>query len=172
MLRTANKNNLTMKIRRSYQNNSTIDLGYTFDWLKSPSKYNRDSIRTHIFLISVLVDQSDNSTVMEGEPVNFFCKFESDLAVRTTWVRIVGKNFDPKDSASFGLVVNGSNREPVVGERLDIRRAEVIDEGTYICAGQTNSGMTPGFLHLKVFSLGHPGLLFVFSNKHYNFYNK
>jgi hypothetical protein len=41
----------------------------------------------------------------------------------------------------------------------------LADSGLYFCVGQTNSGMTPGFLHLKVnrlfVSLGN--LCFVFS---------
>ena len=35
---------------------------------------------------------------------------------------------------------------------LRIPSTTLNDSGMYFCAGQTNSGMTPGFLHLTVLS--------------------
>ena len=99
---------------------------------------------------AALIDQSDNVTVLEGMSAAFFCKFESDLAVFVNWLKADGKNFDPTNSKSFRFVRNESNHEPAVGEVLTIHRVGLRDAGTYVCAGQTNSGMTPGFVHLEV----------------------
>ena len=87
---------------------------------------------------------------MEGMSAAFFCKFESDLAVFVNWLKAEGKTFDASNPKSFRFVRNESNHEPAVGEFLTVHRADLKNAGTYICAGQTNSGMTPGFVHLEV----------------------
>jgi hypothetical protein len=103
-----------------------------------------------IFLpFTVLIDQSDNLTVVEGMDATFFCKFQSDLAIFTKWLRTTRKDFDPKDPKSFKFLED-KNQQPFVGERLTIEKVQLNDSGLIICAGQTNSGMTPGFLSLKV----------------------
>ncbi len=95
--------------------------------------------------------------MMEGMTANFFCKFKSDLGVLTNWVRPSKKAieqkmtvFDPKDPESFEVLHDPESGEPVSGEYFTIKNAKLSDSGLYFCAGQTNSGMTPGFLHLKV----------------------
>ena len=110
-----------------------------------------------IFICPVLVDQSDNATVMEGMPATFSCSFQSDLAVLVHWVRPSRKaiennmeGFDPKDPTSFEAVIDPATGMSATGETLTITDTKTSDSGLYFCAGQTNSGITPGFLHLKV----------------------
>jgi hypothetical protein len=109
---------------------------------------------------------------MEGMKVELFCKFESDLAVLVNWVRPSQKSlaenmttFEPKDPKSFQVVQEPSSGHPVMGETLIIEETKLADSGLYFCVGQTNSGMTPGFLHLKVNRLfsSFGNLCFVFS---------
>ena len=107
--------------------------------------------------LAVLIDQSDNQTVMEGMTATFFCKFESDLGVLVSWIRPSKQAieqettvFDPKDPMSYEILKDPESGEQVSGEYFTIKNAKLSDSGLYFCAGQTNSGMTPGFLHLKV----------------------
>ena len=123
------------------------------------------------FICPVLVDQSDNATVMEGMPATFSCSFQSDLAVLVHWVRPSRKaiennmeGFDPKDPTSFEAVIDPATGMSATGETLTITDTKTSDSGLYFCAGQTNSGMTPGFVHLEVIIINetlstHPATL-------------
>ena len=109
------------------------------------------------FLPTVLVDQSDNATVMEGMRATFTCQFESDLAVLINWLRPSKKaledkmeTFDPKDPKSFDYIRNPITGQPEMGKTLVIEDTKLSDSGLYFCVGLTNSGFTPGILHLKV----------------------
>ena len=96
---------------------------------------------------------------MEGMKATFFCNFQSDLAVYVHWLRPSKKAlennmalFNPKDSESYEIVRDPETDQPIAGENLTIEETKMGDSGLYFCAGQTNSDMTPGFLHLKVSS--------------------
>ena len=107
----------------------------------------------------ILIGQSDNVTVMAGMQANLYCKFETDLSYIIHWLRpnpqFRGEDttgFDSKNKDHFELLTDADGRR-VIGEHLVIRNASKSDEGAYYCMAQTNSGMTPGFLHLKVLAI-------------------
>ena len=105
----------------------------------------------------MLVESSPNQTVMEGMPAEFRCRFQTDLAMSTLWLRPAAgmrgyeDSFDRSDRDSY-YIVKDDRGEPINSDTLRIASTTLDDSGMYFCAGQTNSGMTPGFLHLTVLS--------------------
>lgn len=118
------------------------------------------------------MERSSNLTVLEGMPAEFKCRFvirlffkmwipkqkayflsfRSDLAVMVHWVRPAagtGEDFDRSNSSNFRSVRDDLG-QPAIGDVLHIPSAGPADAGMYFCVGQTNTGMTPGFLHLTV----------------------
>ena len=103
----------------------------------------------------VLVESSPNQTVMVGMRAELSCRFKSDLSVATLWLRPpedktgFEEEFDRNDKDNF-RTVRDSKGQAVNSETLSIASTSLDDSGTYFCVGKTNSGMTPGFLHLTV----------------------
>ena len=71
----------------------------------------------------MLVESSPNQTVMEGMAAEFRCKFQTDLAMSTLWLRptagMMGyeESFDRSDRDSYHIVKDGRG-EPVNSDTL------------------------------------------------------
>ena len=71
----------------------------------------------------MLVESSPNQTVMEGMPAEFRCKFQTDLAMSTLWLRpTVGMrgyedSFDRSDRDSY-YIVKDDRGEPINSDTL------------------------------------------------------
>ena len=108
----------------------------------------------------ILIGQSDDVTVMAGMQANLYCKFETNMSYIIHWLRPNLKfrgedrklKFNSKSAAHFELLRDSEGRG-VIGEHLIIQNASKSDEGAYYCVAKTNSGMTPGFLNLKVLDI-------------------
>ena len=96
---------------------------------------------------------------MVGMNANMYCKFDTDLSYVVHWARPIAKyrgrnrntelHFNAQDPKNFEMVLDADGR-PVIGEHLIIEGITLEDAGMYFCVGKTNSGFTPGFLHLQV----------------------
>ena len=104
----------------------------------------------------ILKDHSERVTVMTGMRANLFCKFYTDLAYVVRWARPAAEfrdgnmdNFNRSLSDHYEMLKD-HNGKPRIGNNLIIDDASKEDAGDYFCVAITNSGMTPGFLHLQV----------------------
>lgn len=106
----------------------------------------------------VLIETSDNLTLLAGMDAHFYCHFESDLSMILHWLR-PAKSI--RESGNAAAILDGSNashfesitdqnNKPLDEEEMTIYNVQPEDAGLYFCVGQTNAGMTPGFLHLTV----------------------
>uniref|UniRef100_A0A0K2V482 receptor protein-tyrosine kinase n=1 Tax=Lepeophtheirus salmonis TaxID=72036 RepID=A0A0K2V482_LEPSM len=103
--------------------------------------------------VPILIEKSNNLTVMAGMPAHFYCKFKTDLAAIIHWARPTSNPFDSsfdKQSPNSYKSIQSIDGGNVVGENLVISSANLSDSGVYFCIGRTNYGMTPGILHLTV----------------------
>ena len=82
----------------------------------------------------VLVESSPNQTVMAGMPAEFRCKFQTDLAMSTLWLRptagMMGyeDSFDRSDRDSYYIVKDGRG-EPINSDTL---REERISSARFV----------------------------------------
>jgi hypothetical protein len=104
----------------------------------------------------ILVEQSDNLTLLVGMNAHFRCKFEADLSLMTHWLRpAVGlrreniSQLDGSNSSHFEML-RDDDGIAIMGEDLFLDNVQAEDGGLYFCVGQTNQHMTPAFLHLTV----------------------
>ena len=107
----------------------------------------------------ILKEHSKNVTVMVGMRTDLFCKFDSDLSFVTYWLRPILKYrknngnetsyFDQNDKNNYEQIRDAEGR-PLIGEHLMIENTQLEDAGLYFCVAKTNSGMTPGFIHVQV----------------------
>ncbi len=104
----------------------------------------------------ILVDQSENITVLEGMKAHLTCVFQSDLGVMVYWLRpAVGfrgpdmNKINASDPSHFEKVTS-ANGDTIIGETLTIANARPEDGGLYFCVGQTNVAAETSSVHLSV----------------------
>ena len=124
-------------------------------------------VMDYITDIPILVEQSNNLTLLVGMTARFHCKFEAGMAMLIHWLRpeVSLRNseneteLDGSNPDHFETILD-ANGNSIKGENYTIENVQAKDAGLYFCVGQTNAGMTPGKSDITI-------LLFSVANSSY-----